>query len=72
MGLKFLATKGLGLLGKSKTKTLDAVEPTLGRKGTVNFKFEMANKRLSKNVNEMVKFRNEKSKQMLKKQRGEK
>ena len=48
MGLKFLATKGLGLLGKSKTKTIDAVEPTLGQKKTRKFKIGAGINRINK------------------------
>ena len=53
MGLKFLATKGLGLLGKSKTKTLDALKPTLGKKETTTYLFNMAKDRLSKNIDKL-------------------
>ena len=64
MGLKFLATKGLGLLGKSKTKTIDAVKPTLGKKKTRKFKIESGINRLNKQVDQLIEF--------SKKQRGEK
>ncbi len=60
MGLKFLATKGLGLLGKSKTKTLDAVKPTLGKKETTTYKFKMAKDKLSKNMDKLKQLKGKK------------
>ena len=67
-----IITKGMGIVLKKGDNTIKSVKPTLGKKETTAYKFKMAKDRLSKNVNEMVKFRNEKSKQMLKKQRGKK
>ena len=58
MVLKFLATKGLGLLGKSKTKTLDAVEPTLGKKKTRKFKIGAGIKRIGKQVDQLIDLKN--------------
>ena len=58
MGLKFLATKGLGLLGKSKTKTIDAVEPTLGQKKTRKFKIGAGINRIGKQVDQLIDLKN--------------
>ena len=70
MGLKFLATKGLGLLGKSKTKTIDAVEPTLGQKKTRKFKIGAGINRLNKLSDDLIQKRNEDSKKILKSTKG--
>ena len=58
MGLKFLATKGLGLLGKSKTKTIDAVEPTLGKKKTRKFKIGASINRINKQADQLIDLKN--------------
>ena len=68
-----IALKGLGkAFLKKGDDTIKSVAPKLGKEDTKAYNFNLMKKKLNKNINEMVKFRNEKSKQMLKKQRGEK
>jgi lipopolysaccharide/colanic/teichoic acid biosynthesis glycosyltransferase len=67
-----IITKGMGIILRKGDDTIKSVKPTLGKEETTTYKFRLMKKNLSKDKDKMIKFRNEKSKQMLKKQRGQK
>jgi len=68
-----LALRGLGkAFLKKGDDTIKSLAPKLGKEDTKAYKFNLMKKNLSKDKDKMIKFRNEKSKQMLKKQRGKK
>jgi len=68
-----IAFKGLGKAYLKKADdTIKSLAPKLGKEDTKAYKFNLMKKNLSKNQDKMIKFRNEKSKQILKGAKGEK
>ena len=62
-----IALKGLGkAFLKKGDDTIKSIAPKLGKEDTKAYKFNLMKKNLSKNQDKMIKFRNEKSKQILK------
>ena len=58
--------QGLKKIFSKKEPTITGMKPTTGTKDKQAYQFKLMQKKLSKNKDEMIKFRNQKSKELFK------